>query len=52
MTTAHRPTLKAAVATSGGVLQGGYFAGGQVSRQTAVRDAPQQLKLKLRFVTV
>lgn len=45
MTTAHRPTWKAAVGQSN---EGGWTAGGAVSKQTSVRDAPAHLKLKYR----
>jgi protein CWC15 len=46
MTTAHRPTWKAAV---GQANEGGWTAGGAISQQTSVRDAPAHLKLKYRL---
>jgi len=45
MTTAHRPTWKAAV---GQANEGGWAAGGAVSHQTSALDAPAHTKLKLR----
>jgi protein CWC15 len=45
MTTAHRPTWKAAV---GQANQGGWTAGGAVSHQTSALDAPAHTKLKFR----
>lgn len=45
MTTAHRPTWKAAV---GQANEGGWSAGGAVSHQTSALDAPAHRNLKLR----
>jgi len=45
MTTAHRPTWKAAV---GQANEGGWGAGGAVSHQTSALDAPAHTKLKFR----
>ena len=45
MTTAHRPTWKAAVGQSN---EGGWTAGGAVSHQSSVLDAPAHTQLKLR----
>jgi protein CWC15 len=45
MTTAHRPTWKAAV---GKANEGGWTAGGAVSTQVSALDAPAHTKLKLR----
>jgi protein CWC15 len=45
MTTAHRPTWKAAV---GQANEGGWSAGGAVSHQTSALDAPAHTKLKFR----
>lgn len=45
MTTAHRPTWKAAV---GQANEGGWAAGGAVSHQTSALDAPAHTKLKFR----
>ena len=45
MTTAHRPTWKAAVGQDN---EGGWNAGGAVSHQKSVLDAPAHTKLKVR----
>jgi protein CWC15 len=45
MTTAHRPTWKAAVGQGN---DGGWFAGGGSSAMTSALDAPAHTKLKLR----
>ena len=45
MTTAHRPTWKAAV---GRAQEGGWGNGGQSFSGTAIRDAPSHTKLKFR----
>jgi len=45
MTTAHRPTWKAAV---GKANEGGWSAGGAISTATSALDAPAHTKLKLR----
>eukprot|EP00568_Trieres_chinensis_P010372 CAMPEP_0183298918 /NCGR_PEP_ID=MMETSP0160_2-20130417/5796_1 /TAXON_ID=2839 ORGANISM="Odontella Sinensis, Strain Grunow 1884" /NCGR_SAMPLE_ID=MMETSP0160_2 /ASSEMBLY_ACC=CAM_ASM_000250 /LENGTH=151 /DNA_ID=CAMNT_0025461047 /DNA_START=54 /DNA_END=506 /DNA_ORIENTATION=- len=45
MTTAHRPTWKAAV---GRAQEGGWSAGGSVSTLSSVRDVASHTKLKLR----
>ncbi|KAL7571538.1 hypothetical protein ACA910_020957 [Epithemia clementina (nom. ined.)] len=45
MTTAHRPTWKAAV---GRANEGGWTAGGASSTQQSALDAPSQLSLKVR----
>ena len=45
MTTAHRPTWKAAVGQDN---EGGWSAGGAVSHQRSVLDAPAHTKLKVR----
>lgn len=45
MTTAHRPTWKAAV---GQANEGGWSAGGATSHQQSVLDAPAHTKLKVR----
>lgn len=45
MTTAHRPTWKAAV---GQANEGGWAAGGAASHQSSALDAPAHTKLKLR----
>ena len=45
MTTAHRPTWKAAVGRS---QEGGWGAGGAVSTQRSALDAPAHTKLKTR----
>ena len=45
MTTAHRPTWKAAVGQDN---EGGWNAGGAVSHQRSVLDAPGHTKLKVR----
>ena len=45
MTTAHRPTWKAAV---GRAQEGGWGAGGAISTATSALDAPAHTKLKTR----
>jgi len=45
MTTAHRPTWKAAV---GQAQEGGWASGGAVSTQQSILDAPSHTKLKVR----
>lgn len=45
MTTAHRPTWKAAV---GQANEGGWFAGGAISSQQSTLDAPAHKRLKFR----
>mmetsp|Transcript_13302 Transcript_13302/g.29245 ORF Transcript_13302/g.29245 Transcript_13302/m.29245 type:complete len:257 (-) Transcript_13302:2409-3179(-) len=45
MTTAHRPTWKAAV---GKANEGGWTAGGAISTRSAAQNAPAQLTLKTR----
>jgi protein CWC15 len=45
MTTAHRPTWKAAVGQDN---EGGWNAGGAISHQRSVLDAPAHTKLKVR----
>src|SRR6056300_1578989 len=45
MTTAHRPTWKAAV---GRAQEGGWSAGGAVSTQSSARDLASHTKLKFR----